>query len=143
MVVLIDANVILDYITSREPYYRESYEIIDLCYSGKVKGYIAFHSVSIIWYTLRRYIPDKSERRKWMKNILSIIEVTGIGHNDVLRALDMEGFDDFEDCLQDRCAENVNANHIITNNVKDYEESVVQAITPKDYLKEIIGNTSG
>ncbi len=137
MVVLIDANVVLDYITSREPYYRESYKII-----GKVKGYIAFHSVSIIWYTLRRYIPDKYERRKWMKNILSIIEVTGVGHNDVLRALDMEEFDDFEDCLQDRCAENVNANYIITNNVKDYNESVVQAITPEDYLKEIIGNTS-
>ena len=77
-----------------------------------------------------------------MKNILSIIEVTGVGHNDVLRALDMEEFDDFEDCLQDRCAENVNANYIITNNVKDYNESVVQAITPEDYLKEIIGNTS-
>ncbi len=30
MVVLIDANVVLDYITSREPYYRESYKIIDL-----------------------------------------------------------------------------------------------------------------
>lgn len=34
------------------------------------------------------------------------------------------------------------ANYIITNNVKDYRESVVEAITPEDYLKEIIGNTS-
>ena len=30
---------------------------IDLCSQGKVDGYIAFHSLSIIWYSLR--IPDE------------------------------------------------------------------------------------
>lgn len=70
MVVLIDANVIIDYIASREPFYREAYKIMDMCYRKKVKGYIAFHSVSIIWYTLRKFIPDNIERRGWLRKIL-------------------------------------------------------------------------
>lgn len=45
----------------------------------------------------------------------------------------MDDFIDFEDCLQDRCAESVNAQYIITNNVKDFKESVITAITPSDF----------
>lgn len=120
MVILIDANVILDYVTSREPYYHDAYKVIEMCCSGKVKGYLAFHSVSIIWYTLRRFVPDKSERRSWMKKILQAVWVTGASHEAVLKAIDMESFKDFEDCLQDRCAETVNARYIVTNNVKDF-----------------------
>ena len=49
----------------------------------------------------------------------------------------MDNFTDFEDCLQDRCAESINAQYIITNNVKDFNESVVTAITPRDFDKLI------
>lgn len=133
MVILIDANVILDYIASREPYYREAYKVMEMCCSDKVQGYLAFHSVSIIWYTLRRFIPDKIERREWMRKILQMIRVTGASHEDVLKAIDMEDFRDFEDCLQDRCAEAVNADYIVTSNTKDFNKSVVKAVTLKQF----------
>lgn len=132
-VALIDANVILDYITSREPYYRAAYKVMEMCYSGEIEGYMAFHSVSIIWYTLQKFIPDPTERRKWMKKILEIIRVTGVSHEAVLEAIDMDNFKDLEDCLQDRCAEAVNAQYIITNNVKDFKESTIRAISADDY----------
>lgn len=137
MVVLIDANVILDYIASREPYYRQAYQVIEMCCTGKIKGYLAFHSVSIIWYTLRKFIPDTAERRNWVKKILQIVRVTGASHEAVLRAIDMESFRDFEDCLQEQCAETVNAEYIVTNNIKDFKKSGIKAITPEK-LCEII-----
>lgn len=132
IVVLVDANVILDYITTREPYYQDAYKVIDMCYSGYVKGYLAFHSVSVIWYVLRKYMPD-NERRLWLKKILQALQVTGASHELVLKAIDMDSFTDFEDCLQDRCAESVNAQYIVTNNVKDFKESIITAITPRDF----------
>lgn len=133
--VLIDANVIFDYITSRDPFFRESYKIMEMCYSGKVNGYIAFHSVSIIWYSLRKLIAEKSERRAWMKKILEILRVIGADHEAVLKAIEQEDFDDFEDCLQNKCAETVNAQYIITNNVKDFNHSTVPAITPGEFCR--------
>ena len=36
--VLVDANVILDYITTREPNYHDAYKVIGMCYSGEVNG---------------------------------------------------------------------------------------------------------
>lgn len=135
MVVLIDVNVILDYIASREPYYHEAYKVMELCHSGVVEGYLSFHSVSIIWYTLRKFIPDRRERRVWLRKILQFLRVTGASHEEVVKAVDMEDFDDFEDCLQDRCAETIKAQYIITNNVKDFKSSIVRAITPNDFCK--------
>jgi predicted nucleic acid-binding protein len=138
MVVLIDANVVLDYVASREPFYRDAYRVMELCASGKVKGYLAFHSVSIIWYTLRKFIPDNADRRQWMRKLLELLEVAGASHEAVLRAIDMEDFRDFEDCLQDRCAEAVGAEFIVTRNVKDFVCSTVKAVTPADFCEQIV-----
>lgn len=135
-VVLVDANVILDYVTTREPYYHDAYKVIDMCHSGHVKGYLAFHSVSVIWYVLRKFMPD-TERRLWLKRILQVLQVTGASHESVLKAVDMDKFTDFEDCLQDRCAESIGAQYIVTNNVKDFRESVIAAITPHDFIRLI------
>lgn len=132
IVVLVDANVILDYVTTRKPYYQDAYKVIDMCHSGYVKGYLAFHSVSVIWYVLRKHMPD-TERRLWLKKILQALQVTGASHESVLKAVDMDNFTDFEDCLQDRCAESINAQYIVTNNVKDFKESAITAITPRDF----------
>lgn len=133
MVILVDANVILDYVASREPFYHEAYKIMEMCYSKKVEGYIAFHSVSIIWYILRKFVPDGAERRIWMRKILQMVQVTGASHDQVAKAVEMENFSDFEDCLQNKCAETVNAQYIVTNNVKDFKESTIPAITPLDF----------
>lgn len=49
MKVLIDANVLLTYVTLRaDAYATEAAQIINMCATGKVKGYIAFHTLSII-----------------------------------------------------------------------------------------------
>ena len=138
MVILVDANVIIDYVASRELFHRDAYKIMEMCYSKKVEGYMAFHSVSIIWYILRKFIPDGAERRIWMRKILQMVQVTGASHDQVAKAVEMENFRDFEDCLQNKCAETVNAQYIVTNNVKDFKESTIQAITPLDFCDLLV-----
>lgn len=54
-----------------------------------------------------------------------------------MKAIKMGNLKDFEDCLQDRCAEEVSANYIITRNVADFEASVVSAIEPGEWLKKL------
>lgn len=48
-------------------------------------------------------------------------------------------FRDFEDCLQDRCAQGIGAGYIITRNVADFNGSEIPAITPEDFLRVISG----
>ena len=133
MIVLIDTNVIIDYLATREPYYEASSEIITKCARRELTGYIAFHSVPNLWYILRKVPEDK--RRRWLLDICSFLRVTGISHTEVVNALKMSNFKDFEDCLQDKCAMSVNAEYIITRNPVDFSNSKVQAILPEDFLK--------
>ena len=54
MAVLIDTNILLNYITNRnDKYLNESIKIVEFCALGKLNGYIAFHTLSTLLYVLR------------------------------------------------------------------------------------------
>lgn len=133
MVVLIDTNVIIDFLMTREPFYQAASEVITRCADKKLTGCIAFHSIPNLWYILRKVPDDK--RREWLSDICRFLRVTGASHEEVIRAINMKEFQDFEDCLQDRCARSINAQYIITRNTEDYMNSETPAIQPEDFLK--------
>lgn len=133
MRVLIDTNVVIDFLTTREPFYKAASNIMEKCANGELDGYIAFHSIPNLWYILRKTPEEK--RRKWLLDVCDILRVKGASHDEVLKAIKMKDFDDFEDCLQDRCAGEAGAKFIITRNVSDFEKSAIPAISPEDFLK--------
>ena len=73
MVLLIDANVVLDYLLNREPHFADTYKIINYCKSEAVEGFIAFHSMSVIWYVLRN--KPREARRAALMDICEILVV--------------------------------------------------------------------
>ena len=134
MVILIDTNVLLDILQNRKPFLQKSGDVIRLCGERSVKGYIAPHSVSNIYFIMRKNCSGK-QRRLLLKGLLKIVKVGGVEHESVVRALERKEFSDFEDCLQDECALEVHANYIVTRNIKDFENSKVPAITPEKFLE--------
>lgn len=55
MKILLDTNVIIDYLTQREDKYtREAIDIMHLCASRNVEGYAALQSLSTICYVYRK-----------------------------------------------------------------------------------------
>lgn len=135
MVILVDTNVIIDFLTTREPYFDASSKVIAKCADGELTGFIAFHSIPNLWYIFRKVPDDK--RRKWLIDICEFLTVVGVNHDEVLRAIRMKDFKDFEDCLQDRCAKDIGAKYIITRNVADFINSEVPAMSPEDFLAGI------
>ena len=127
MVLLIDANVILNYLLAREPESEYAKKIIDFCRTGKIHGYMAFHTVSIVWYALRKK-PVK-ERRQILFDLCKMLTVTGASHEAVIAAIEDDAFVDFEDCLQEKCAEEINAEYIVTENTRDFSTSSIPAVT--------------
>lgn len=135
MVVLIDTNVLLDYLETREPYFEDAYRVLALCAEEKVEGYVAFHSIPNIFYIMRK-THDIESRREMLNQICSILTVTGASHEKVVDAVNREDFSDFEDCLQVQCAKEVKADYIVTRNVNDYICSDVKVLTPKEFVRE-------
>lgn len=134
MVILIDTNILLNYLFHREPGYRYAEFLLQKCASNKISGYIAFHSISILWYMMRK-LPD-FERRNILKQLLSIVRITSASHLDVKRALDKVDFKDFEDCLQDLCAIEVNAEYLVTDNVKDFSYASTKVLSSEEFYKQ-------
>ena len=139
MKVLIDTNVALNYLSGRDdPYKEESEEIMRLCAEEQIEGYLAFHSLSTIWYVTRK-LPDDM-RREWLKQLCQVLSIAGADNKAVLRAIENWNFKDFEDNLQDCCAQTVQADYIVTVNEKDYKNvSTVKALNPKEMLRIING----
>ena len=54
MKILIDTNVLIDYILKREPYTESAEKILFLCKNRKIDGCIAAHSVMNMFYILRK-----------------------------------------------------------------------------------------
>ena len=136
MVILIDTNVALDFLTVRQPFYHNAKAILQACASDEIQGYIAFHSLPNIFYILRKSYSDE-DRRSMPKNLCLVLQVTGASHNRVCDAISRGEFSDFEDCLQDECAQEVSANYIVSRNVDDFKYSRIKAITPEEFLQLI------
>ena len=132
--ILVDTNVLLDYLLIREPFYEDAKKIVHACVEGTVKGCIAAHSISNIYFILRKDFNAK-ERREVLSSLCSIFDVEGIDKAKLLSGLQNEDFIDFEDCLQMECAKAYNARYIVTRNLADYKISEVQAILPREYLE--------
>ena len=137
MDALIDTNVLITYVTNRNDPYRESpVKVMELCADGKINGSIAFHSLSTLWYVLRRY-PEK-ERRDWLLQIVNLLEIAGADNDAVREAVEMDDFKDFEDCLQYECAKEAGADYIITGNVKDFRPVTDVAIVTPDQAVQML-----
>lgn len=134
MVVLIDTNVIVDFLVRREPYAEDAIKIISLCNEQKITGYLAAHTIPNLFYILRRDFSVR-QRKEMLRALCKIFDVSGIERDKILAALDNDEFEDFEDCLQMECAMEVGAEYIITRNLPDFVNSEIPVIEPKDILK--------
>ncbi len=132
--ILVDTNVLLDYLLTREPFYEDAEKIVLACVEGKVKGCIAAHSVPNMFFILRKDY-NAGERREALLNLCRIFDIEGIDKAKLLSGLQNGDFSDFEDCLQMECAKAYGAEYIVTRNIDDYKTSEIKAILPKDYLE--------
>ena len=132
--ILIDTNVLLDYLLERDPFFEDAKKLILSCTEGDTKGCIAAHSISNMFFILRKDY-TAGERREILSSLCTIFDVEGIDKAKLLAGLANEDFSDFEDCLQMECAKSYGAEYIITRNVADYSASDIKAILPSDYLE--------
>lgn len=134
LTILIDTNVLIDFLIDREPFTKNAGEIIKKSQDKVINAYLAAHSITNIFYILRK-IYSVTERKQRLLDLCRIISVVNIGYELVLNALSNNDLDDVEDCLQAECANVIKADYIVTRNIKDFSYSKVPVILPENLLK--------
>nr|WP_296840581.1 PIN domain-containing protein [uncultured Marvinbryantia sp.] len=135
MKLLIDANVLLDVLQKREPYYSDSAVIWKLCETEQAVGYVSALTFANMVYIMRKEIsPEKIE--EVLRALGLIFEIIGLSAADLIHALEMK-WDDFEDAVQSATAERVHADYIVTRNIRDFKKSKVMALTPQEIIARL------
>lgn len=137
--VLVDTNVILDWIMIREPNSTNAKLIIEQCLFGQMQGYITSHSLTDIFYILRKdYSVEK--RKQLLRLLCEGMNVIPETKQTILQALNHKEWQDIEDALQMQCAKEVGVKYIVTQNLKDFQTSEVKAICEEEFC-EMISST--
>ena len=135
MKVLIDGNILLDVLERREPFYKDSSLVWKLCETGQTDGCISALTFADLVYIMRKEL-DPVRIKDVLTRLSMIFSVEGLLPWDLIKAAELE-WKDYEDAIQSVTASRISADGIITRNVKDYKDSIVQAMTPEEFLMEI------
>ncbi len=135
MRILIDTNIILDLIQNREPYCENASKIISSCIKLDNTGYLSAHSLSDLFFILRKY-KSVSERKELILHLCKYFKIIPENMDFFVSVCINPDWNDLEDGLQMKCAENEKLDYIITRDEKNgFMNSPVKTITPDDFLK--------
>jgi predicted nucleic acid-binding protein len=132
MRLLIDVNIILDVLQNRVEFAEASSLIWKLCETDKATGYVSALSFANLVYIMRKELaPDKVE--EFFQKLNLIFDFVDFNAADLSKAASLH-WKDFEDAVQSVTAERIQADYIITRNVRDFADSNVIAYTPSELL---------
>jgi predicted nucleic acid-binding protein len=133
--MLIDTNVILDFALNRPPDPLTARDLIHQIETTTANSFIAWHSVATIHYIVQREI-NRIAARAIVERIIGFLTVAPTSHESLAYALSLP-MTDFEDAMQVAAARSCGAEHIVTNNIRDFANSPIPAITPEQALHQL------
>jgi predicted nucleic acid-binding protein len=133
--VLIDINIFLDVLQMREPFYETSARLLALVEAGQIKGFIAAHSITTLFYLIQKD-QSSAQARANITSLLQFLEIAPVDQNTIEQALNLD-YRDFEDAVQMISALQCKAEYLITRNASDYQPALLPAIQPVDFLGTI------
>jgi predicted nucleic acid-binding protein len=128
--VILDTNVIIDYLASRAPFYVSAGAIVDLIVRRECTGYITASGVTDIYYVLRKNLTNEACRSalRWLFRLFTVIPVLQVDCETAL-GYPME---DYEDALVAVCANKTRADYIITRD--EHFLKTENVVSPSDFL---------
>lgn len=133
MKVLFDTNVVVDILTTRQPFFADSVNCYKKLVEQKCKILISTVSIADVMYLTRKHFADFQKQLTAVSDFLAMLGIAKVSKADVHFAFSGV-MTDFEDALQAHCAKRYHARYVITRNTKDYALSPVQAVTPTEFM---------
>lgn len=135
MKILIDTDVLIDFLYQREEFFENAMKIVSLIESKKVNGFISSLIIWNLYYILSKHLGSKNARQK-IKDFRSIINIIPIDGRIIDSALS-SNIKDFEDSIQFFAAKNELIDIIVTRNTKDYPKNIISIMSPKEFLSSL------
>lgn len=137
MRVLIDTNVIVDVLQSREPWCKSGQEIFRAVANKKINGCITTKEAADIHFFSRKQFAGEEnvdgKAREVLAKIFSIFEVLDTLADDCLDAFGIKN-GDYEDAMMIATALRTGVNCIVTRNKEHFKQGPVLVYSPEDFI---------
>lgn len=134
---LIDTNVILDVLFNREAFLPESADVWLANEQGLFEGFVSAITPVNVYYIARSAQKDKKTARQLAATILDAFQISPIGLAE-LREATAIAVDDYEDAVQIAGALKAQVDVIVTRDKKDFVHSPIRAVSPAEFLQELV-----
>ena len=139
MTLLIDTNVILDILEKREPFFQDSFSMIQQATISKQRILFSASSVKDIFYLMKRHTGNIETAKSALTKLLTLVQICDTSADDIATARTYS-IVDFEDAVLAATAVRENADCIISRNIKDFVNSPVKVITPAEYISNTVNS---
>lgn len=133
MKVLIDTNVIIDVLTSREPWRKSAETIFIMAANDMMDMYITASSATDIYYLVKKHLHSADSAKQVMGKLYSLVGILTVSGAECIDAL-ASSISDYEDAVGERVSVKADMDYIITRNVKDYQQGMMKTISPDDFI---------
>jgi predicted nucleic acid-binding protein len=130
MRVLIDTNVVLDFLQEREPFVENAARLFERIDTGEIEGFIAATTITNIYYIIRR-AAGRSVAQDAITQVLSDLNICAVNLEVLEQALALD-FEDFEDAVQCACAVAHNVDATVTRDASGFVSAEILVVLPDE-----------
>lgn len=133
MKILVDTNIIIDALTSRQPWCYNAEQIFYMAANHTAEMYITANTATDIYYLLRKHLQNTKSAKEALSKLFSIFSILDVTAVHCINALS-SAITDFEDAVLEQTAFDTHIDYIVTRNVKDFQYSSVKVMLPEDFI---------
>jgi predicted nucleic acid-binding protein len=134
--VLIDTNVVLDFLLERNPFFAEAELIFQAIANGEIVVYISATTITDIFYISRKHTNSIERARQAVTLTLSSMNICPVNRSVLQSALNSK-LADFEDAVQLFCAIEQGLDAILTRDTQGFSGSSIPVLSPQELLQQI------
>ena len=132
MILLIDTDILIDFVTDRKPHSEAAGRLLNFLERAPGTAFVAWHTISNFYYIVSSG-QSKDASRAFLVDLAGFAQVAAVNTESLRMALALP-MSDFEDAMQVASALACKAEAIVTRNLKDYRHSPIRALTAEEAL---------
>ena len=134
MTVLLDTNVLLDVLLTRQPFAVDSAKVYDACDRGDLTGFVCASSVTDLFYIVHKATQDRARALALVADLCQAVSVAAVNQAVIYEAF-RSPLRDFEDAVSAAAANAANLDAIVTRDPAGFQGSAVPIHEPAEIVQ--------
>jgi predicted nucleic acid-binding protein len=138
MKVLVDTNIILDFLLEREPFFTDADTLIQTIRADQIQGYLTATTLTDIFYIARK--PKGVQiAKQYISDLLALMRICPVNKR-ILNVAISSNLPDFEDAVQLACAMALNLDAIVTRDTQGFAGATLPILSAGEVLQLLSEN---